>query len=106
MNTEADPRESAISREEVRHVAMLARLELSDGDVDQYATILNRILGYFAKLNELDTDGVAPTSHPAPIKNVFREDEARPSLPVEEALANAPEVEADCFKVPQIIQES
>jgi len=97
--------ETVISRDEVKHVALLARLEMGSQEIEQYAAVLNRILAYFRKLNELDTEGVPPTSHPALMRNVLREDKARPSLPVEQALANAPEVEANCFKVPQVIQE-
>lgn len=96
----------ALSREEVEHVALLARLELAPEEISQYAQTLNRILGHFQQLDELDTTDVPPTSHPAPILNVLRKDETRPSLSAEEALANAPEAEANCFKTPVIIQES
>lgn len=86
-------------------MALLARLELSPEQVDQYATTLNRILGHFQQLDELDTTDIPPTSHSAPIFNVLRQDEIRPSLTVEQALANAPEQEDNCFKTPMIIQE-
>ncbi|MCX7014668.1 MAG: Asp-tRNA(Asn)/Glu-tRNA(Gln) amidotransferase subunit GatC [Candidatus Sumerlaeota bacterium] len=105
MSPDPKATDAALSREEVEHVALLARLELGEREIEEYASILNRILGHFKKLEELDTEGVPPTSHPAPIANVFREDAARPSLSVDEALANAPDSEAGCFKVPPVIQE-
>ncbi len=95
-----------LTHEEVEHVALLARLQLEPAQVEQYRETLNRILGHFLQLNELDTEGVEPTSHPAPVLNVLRKDETRPSLPVEEALANAPDQEMNCFKTPVIIQET
>ena len=95
-----------ISREDVRHVALLSRLHLSEDEVAAYAGVLNSILDYFAKLNELDTTHVPPTSHSIKMENVFREDVVAPSLPVEEALANAPDSRDGCFRVPKIIQES
>ncbi|OPZ14102.1 MAG: Aspartyl/glutamyl-tRNA(Asn/Gln) amidotransferase subunit C [candidate division BRC1 bacterium ADurb.BinA364] len=100
---EAEP---AISRREVEHIALLARLEASDAELDAYAGSLSRLLRYFERLNELNTDGVEPTSHPVPLINVLRRDVERPSLPVGRALANAPEEEDNCFKAPRVIQES
>jgi len=105
VSPEAEASHATLTREEVEHVALLARLELDEREIEEYASILNRILGHFNKLQELDTEGVPSTSHPAPIANVFREDEARPSLSVEEALSNAPDSEARCFKAPKVIQE-
>ncbi len=96
---------SRIDRETVRHVALLARLELSDEEIDRFAHELGDILDYVAKLDELDTSEVPPTSHSLPLANVMRDDVVRPSLSQEEALANAPEAEDGCFKVPQVIQE-
>jgi len=95
-----------IDRETVRHVALLARLELSEEELEQFAHELGDILDYVAKLNELDTTDVPPTSHSLPLANVMRDDVVKPSLPKEEALANAPDAEDGCFKVPQVIQES
>ena len=66
---------------------------------------LSAILDYIDQLNQLNTDGVEPLAHPLPVQNVFRPDEPRPSLPLEEALAGAPEVEADRFKVPRIVEQ-
>ncbi len=97
---------SRIDKDTVRHVALLARLELDEPSVERFTRELDAILTYIEKLNELDTREVPPTSHPLPMENVFRADVVKPSLPVEEALANAPERESDCFKTPPIIQES
>jgi aspartyl-tRNA(Asn)/glutamyl-tRNA(Gln) amidotransferase subunit C len=97
---------SRLSREEVLKVARLSRLEFGAAEADAYADQLSRILDFVEKLNELDTTGVEPTSHALALANVMREDIRRPSLPREAALANAPEQEAGCFRVPPIIQES
>ena len=90
----------AISREQVLHVADLARLALTDEEIDRLGAQLGAILEAVGKVSELDLDDVEPTSHPLDLVNVWAEDEPRPSLPVEEALANAPEREDDAFKVP------
>ena len=90
----------AISRDEVLHVARLARLELSDGEVERFAEQLSAILEAVGKVSELDLEGVAPTAHPLDLSNVWAEDEPRPSLTVDEALANAPDLEDDSFRVP------
>jgi aspartyl-tRNA(Asn)/glutamyl-tRNA(Gln) amidotransferase subunit C len=96
---------SRLTREQVRKVALLSRLAPSDAEADAMAEQLSRILTHVEKLNELDTAGIEPTSHALTLVNVLREDEARPSLPRERALANAPDQEAGCFRVPPIIQE-
>jgi aspartyl-tRNA(Asn)/glutamyl-tRNA(Gln) amidotransferase subunit C len=90
----------AISRDEVLHVARLARLALTDEEVERLGAQLNAILEAVGKVAELDLEGVEPTAHPLDLVNVWAEDEPRPSLPVEEALANAPEREQGFFKVP------
>ena len=90
----------AISRDEVLHVARLARLALTDEEVERLGAQLNAILEAVGKVAELDLEGVEPTAHPLELVNVWAEDEPRSSLPVEEALANAPEREQDFFKVP------
>jgi aspartyl-tRNA(Asn)/glutamyl-tRNA(Gln) amidotransferase subunit C len=90
----------SISRDDVLHVARLARLELSDAEVDRFGEQLSAILDAVSKVQELDLEGVPPTSHPLDVVNVWREDEPRPSLPVEEALANAPGRRDDLFEVP------
>jgi aspartyl-tRNA(Asn)/glutamyl-tRNA(Gln) amidotransferase subunit C len=90
----------AIDREQLLHVAQLARLELRDDEVDRLGAQLNDILAAVSKVSELDLSGVPPTSHPLDVVNVWAEDEPRPSLPVEEALANAPDRDGDTFRVP------
>jgi len=90
----------AISRDEVLHVARLARLDLSDDEIDRFGEQLNSILEAVGKVAELDLSGVEPTAHPLDLLNVWAEDEPRPSLPVEDALANAPDRAGDFFRVP------
>ena len=93
-------RRMAISRDEVVHVAQLARLELSEDELERFAEQLNAILEAVGKVSELDLEGVEPTAHPLDLVNVWAEDEPRPSLTVDEALANAPDREGDSFRVP------
>jgi aspartyl-tRNA(Asn)/glutamyl-tRNA(Gln) amidotransferase subunit C len=90
----------AIERDDVLHVARLARLALTDEELDRLGRELNAILEAVGKVSELDLDDVEPTSHPLDLVNVWAEDEPRPSLPVEEALANAPERDGNFFRVP------
>jgi aspartyl-tRNA(Asn)/glutamyl-tRNA(Gln) amidotransferase subunit C len=89
-----------IDSEQLLHVARLARLELRDDEVDRLGGQLNDILAAVSKVSELDLSDVPPTSHPLDVVNVWAEDEPRPCLTVDEALANAPEREGDYFKVP------
>jgi aspartyl-tRNA(Asn)/glutamyl-tRNA(Gln) amidotransferase subunit C len=97
----------AIDRKDVKHVALLSRLELDEKDLDVYSKQLAAILSYISKLNEVNTDNVQPTSHPlSTLKNVYRKDALKPSLRVEETLSNAPSKEGDQFKVPQVIDPS
>jgi aspartyl-tRNA(Asn)/glutamyl-tRNA(Gln) amidotransferase subunit C len=93
-----------ITKQEVEHVAKLARLELSEQQKDTFTDQLSKILTYVEQLNELDTKGVEPTSHVLDIKNVMREDIPGESLPQERALANAPEKAAGHYRVPKIIE--
>ena len=93
-----------ITREEVLHVAGLARLEFEPAEVDGLAAQLSGILDYVEKLGELDLSGVEPTAHVHEIVNAFRPDEPRPSLTNEAALSNAPHPEAGCFRVPKVIE--
>jgi aspartyl-tRNA(Asn)/glutamyl-tRNA(Gln) amidotransferase subunit C len=95
----------AISKEQVQHVAHLARLSLTEKEVEQFTTQLNDILLFAEKLNELDTDHVEPTTHVLPLANVLREDEVRPSIPRDKALANAPEKRDGMFRVPAVFEE-
>ena len=90
----------AIEREQLLHVAHLARLELGDDELERLGAQLNDILDAVSKVAELDLTDVPPTSHPLDVVNVWAEDEPAPSLTVEEALANAPEREGAFFKVP------
>jgi aspartyl-tRNA(Asn)/glutamyl-tRNA(Gln) amidotransferase subunit C len=90
----------AISREEVVHVARLARLELTEEELERFGGQLNTILEAVGKVAELDLSEVEPTAHPLDLVNAWAQDEPRPSLTVDEALANAPEREGDFFRVP------
>lgn len=94
----------SITKEQVQKVAMLGRLKLTDQEADQYTSQLNDILQFVEKLNELDTDAVEPTSHVLPMANVLREDQVRPSLDREQALANAPERQDGMFRVPPVFE--
>ncbi|RME64672.1 MAG: Asp-tRNA(Asn)/Glu-tRNA(Gln) amidotransferase subunit GatC [Nitrospirae bacterium] len=94
----------SVTREEVEHIAGLARLALSEEEKALYQEQLSKILQYIEQLRELDTSDVPPTSHVVPLKNVFREDEPGESLPVEEALANAPDRWKNFYRVPKIIE--
>jgi aspartyl-tRNA(Asn)/glutamyl-tRNA(Gln) amidotransferase subunit C len=94
-----------ISRQDVEHVARLARLALDEGELERMREQLAAILAYIDKLRALDVDGVEPTSHAVPLVNVMREDEIAPCLPEDEALANAPDRVDDMFRVPRIIED-
>ncbi|MBI2447129.1 MAG: Asp-tRNA(Asn)/Glu-tRNA(Gln) amidotransferase subunit GatC [Candidatus Omnitrophica bacterium] len=93
-----------ITVKDVQYVANLARLELTDEELGNLTKQLDGILTYMNKLNELDTEGIEPLSHVLPLKNVYREDKVTSSLPVEEALKNAPGREGGFFKVPKVIE--
>lgn len=93
-----------ISKQEVEHVAKLARLELSEQEKEKLTDQLSNILTYVETLNSLDTKGVEPTSHVLDLKNVMRDDVAEPGLTQEQALANAPDKAAGHYKVPKIIE--
>jgi aspartyl-tRNA(Asn)/glutamyl-tRNA(Gln) amidotransferase subunit C len=89
-----------IDSEQVLHVARLARLELSGDEVDRYSSELSKVVGYIEKIEELDLADVPPTSHVVDVTNVLRDDEPRPSLPRDVALASAPDVAEGGFRVP------
>jgi aspartyl-tRNA(Asn)/glutamyl-tRNA(Gln) amidotransferase subunit C len=89
---------------DIEHVARLARLELTDEEKARLREQLGAILEHAAKVGEVAAEDVPPTAYAIPRSNVFRPDELAPSLPVEEVLANAPEAEADRFKVPRIVE--
>ncbi len=92
-----------ISREEVRHLADLARIDLDDAELDHLAPQLSVILESIASIREAAADDIAPTSHPIPVTNVFREDQVVPCLTAEQALSGAPAVEEQRFAVPRIL---
>ena len=89
-----------ITREDVLHVAKLASLELTEEEIRRLEAQLNDILAAVGKVSELDLSDVPPTSHPLAVVNVLRPDEPRPSLPLEDVFANAPERDGDYFRVP------
>ncbi len=93
-----------LSSEEIDHIALLARLELSPVERERAATELSQILDHFEQLKQLDTENVAPTSHVFPVTNVLRRDEVRPSLPLDAVLQNAPESAAGQFQVPRVVE--
>ena len=96
---------SKISREDVANLARLARIEMTDSELDHLSTELSVILDAVARVQEVASKDVPPTSHPLPITNVFREDTNRVSLTPEEALSGAPAQEEQRFKVPRILGE-
>ncbi len=93
---------AALDRAEVAHVAKLARLALTDDELDRFTGQLATVLAHAADVAALDLEGVAPTAHPLPVHNVMRPDEPRPGLDRAEVLAAAPDVEDDRFRVPRI----
>ena len=95
---------ATITTDEVKHVATLARLEFNEEEIRQFTHQLARILDYIGKLNELDTTDVPPTSHVIPIRNVVKEDVAKPSYDRELVLATAPATEEGYFEVPKVIE--
>ena len=96
---------SNLSRDDVAHVAMLARIQLEDSELDRLDGQLDQIVDWVGQVNEVAAADVPPMSHPLPLVNVTRPDEVRPSLTAEQALANAPEAELDRFSVPRILDE-
>ena len=94
----------AITRDEVKYIAGLARLTLTEDEITLYAQQLSDILGYIEQLNELDVDNVEPMSHVLDIINVMREDKHLPSLSREEVMANAPDHDGEHFKVPRVVK--
>jgi aspartyl-tRNA(Asn)/glutamyl-tRNA(Gln) amidotransferase subunit C len=95
-----------IDAEQVRKVAKLARLLLTEAEIEEFTGQLGAILGYVEKMNELDTSRVEPLAHCLPISNVLRADEVRPSLGTELTLSNAPDSDGPFFKVPKILDDS
>jgi aspartyl-tRNA(Asn)/glutamyl-tRNA(Gln) amidotransferase subunit C len=95
----------SLTRDDVAHLASLARIDLSDAELDRMLGELTVILDSVAQVQQAPTDGVEPMSHPLPLTNVTRPDEIRPSLSAEEALASAPAQEQQRFSVPRILAE-
>lgn len=93
-----------LSRDEVQHIAELARLALTDEELALYQEQLSAILEYFERLQEIDTEAIPPTATVLPLRSVMRSDEARVSLAREDILANAPDAERGCFKVPAVLE--
>jgi aspartyl-tRNA(Asn)/glutamyl-tRNA(Gln) amidotransferase subunit C len=89
---------------EVEHVANLAQLALSDQERELFREQLSSILEYAERLQELDTEAIPPTATVLPLENVMRDDEIQPSLPLADVLANAPQVDDDCFQVPLVLE--
>ncbi|MHC4647908.1 MAG: Asp-tRNA(Asn)/Glu-tRNA(Gln) amidotransferase subunit GatC [Planctomycetota bacterium] len=94
-----------IDEQQVRKVAKLSRLQLTDAEVEEFTGQLSAILDYVEKMNELDTGNVEPLAHCLPVSNVFREDVVRQSLGTEKALANAPQQDGEFFRVPKILDD-
>jgi len=92
-----------LSTSDVEYVAKLARLEVTEAEKEKFTAQLNDILLYIDKLNELDTQGVAPMSHAIAVTNAFREDKIAESLGTQKALANAPDARGEFFRVPKVI---
>ena len=93
----------AMTADEVRRLARLSRLELSDAEREAMTRQLGRIVDYVAQLQQVDTEGVEPLAHALDVSNVFRSDEPAPSLPVDQALANAPKRSGDFYSVPAVL---
>jgi len=94
---------AGLTRADVEHVAFLARLRLTDAELDRLEGQLNHILDQYAKLSELDTSAIPPTAQTIELENILREDVARPSMDPEQVLANAPARDGDFFVVPAIL---
>jgi len=95
-----------LSKQDVAHVARLARLALSEEELEQFTSQLASVLEHAADIEALDIAAVPPTAHPVPLSNVLREDEPRPCLDRDEVLAQAPDVESGRFRIPRILGEA
>jgi len=94
----------SLTREQVEHIAGLARLQLNEEEINCFREQLSEILDYIARLQKLDTSGIPPTSSVLPPFSVLRPDESRPGLPLETLLSNAPQVEGRQFRVPPVLE--
>jgi len=97
--------EKKIDQAQVRKVAKLSRLDLTEEEIEEFTGQLSALLDYVAKMNELDTTNIEPLAHCLPISNIFREDKVKESLGTEKTLANAPQRDGEFFKVPKILDE-
>ena len=95
----------SISRQDVQKVAVLARLELSEAEIDTITTQMGDILDYMNLLTEVDTNGVEPMAHALDVSDVFRDDAVLPSIERADALANAPRADGECYLVPAVLGE-
>ena len=95
----------SLTKNEIEHVARLARLELTEKEKDEFTGQLNEILNFVEQLKRIDTKGIEPTAHAIPVSNVFRPDHTKPSLDPELALSNAPDRIDNFFKVPKILED-
>ncbi len=93
-----------LTDEEVRHIALLARLGISDSEVEKFRVQLSNIMENFDILSQADTEGLPPTAQSVALENIYRPDEARLSLPADDVLANAPDREENCFKVNAVLE--
>lgn len=93
----------SLTRADVERVALLARLALSDAEIDRMTVELGQILSYIEQLNQIDTESVEPMAHAAGLTNVFADDVVASSLPRDEALANAPKSDDECYRVPAVL---
>lgn len=93
-----------LSREEVLHIARLARIALTEEEITRMSEQLSDLLEHFEVLQKVDTEGITPTAQSVNLQSVMREDEVRPSLPPEDILANAPRQEGDCFRVKPVLE--
>lgn len=94
-----------LTPDQVRHVAKLSRLILTDAQIEQYAHQLSRILDYVSQLQELNLEGIEPMAHALDLTNVTRDDQPQPGMPVDLVLANAPDKDPPFFKVPKVLEE-
>lgn len=95
----------SLSRQDVERIALLARLQLADDELDEMTRELDQIVGYVEKLAELDTEQVEPLAHTLDLTNVIRQDKQSSGLSRDEALANAPQRDEECFRVPAVLGE-
>jgi len=96
----------SVTKNDVEHIAKLAKLEIKDEEINEFTSQLNQVLEYVDKLNELDTEHVEPLSHPVEGNNVFRKDILKDSIPTEDALKNSASKTEEYFKVPKVIKSN